>query len=141
MRLAAAALVLFALPAQAQMYKCVDAQGRVDYRDQPAAGCKAVDIRASPPISGSLQKPGEDLAVRDAELRRRQLERDAAAVKEREQREALAQRCAVLRQEQSMLTSGLRIVGYNAQGERVFMDDAERARRLAEVTQELGGCP
>jgi hypothetical protein len=140
-KLAAAALVLLALPAQAQMYKCVDAQGKVDYRDQPAAGCKAADIRASPPISGSLQKPAEDLAVRDAELRRRQVERDAALAREREQRAALAQRCVALQQERAMLTSGLRIVEYNAQGERVFLDDAVRERRLAELTQELRGCP
>jgi len=68
-KLAAAALVVLALPAQAQMYKCVDEQGKVDYRDQSGSGCKPVDIRASPPISGSLQRPAEDLAARDAELR------------------------------------------------------------------------
>jgi len=55
-KLAAAALVVLALPAQAQMYKCVDEQGKVDYRDQSGSGCKPVDIR-------------EDLAARDAELR------------------------------------------------------------------------
>src|SRR5947199_8715325 len=52
----AAVVLVPALPAQAQMYKCVDEQGKVDYRDQSGSGCKPVDIR-------------EDLAARDAELR------------------------------------------------------------------------
>jgi Domain of unknown function (DUF4124) len=120
------------------MYKCVDEHGRTDYRDQPAAGCKAVEIRPSPPLSGAAPGRPESFAVQDAELKRRQFEREAAAVKEREAKE---QNCARLRREQVVLGSGARISNTNAQGERVYMDDASRDRRLAQLAQELRGCP
>ena len=138
MRLAALLLILAALPAQAQMYKCVDEQGRTNYRDQPAAGCKALDIRPSPLLSGSVPPAPESFAVRDAELKRRQFERDAAATQEREAKE---HRCADLRRENVVLSSGARISRLNADGERVYMDDASRDRRLAQIAQELRGCP
>ena len=141
MRLAAAALLAFALPVQAQMYKCVDEHGKTNYRDQPAAGCKALDIRPSPPLSGGVQAPPESFAVPDAELRRRQLERDAAEAKERDDHNARASRCAGLRREQAMLGSGVRVSSLDAQGDRVYMDDATRERRLAVLAQELRSCP
>ena len=141
MRLVAAALLALALPAQAQMYKCVDEHGKTNYRDQPAPGCKAVDIRPSPPLSGSVQAPPESFAVQDAELKRRQLEREAAEAKEREAREAHESRCARLRREQAMLASGVRVSSLDARGERVYMDDATREGRLAVLAQELRSCP
>jgi len=138
MKALAVLLVVAALPAQAQMYKCVDEHGRASYRDQPGPGCKAVDIRPSAPLSGAVQSHPDSFAVQDADLKRRQFEREAAAAKEREARE---QSCARLRREQVVLGSGARISNMNAQGERVYMDDASRDRRLAQITQELRGCP
>ncbi len=132
------ALLLVPLGAQAQLYKCVDEHGKTNYSDQPAAGCKAVDIRPSPPLSGTVRGSPENFAVRDAELKRRQLERDAAAAQEREAKE---RRCAELRRENVVLSSGARISKLNEQGERVYMDDASRDRRLAQLAQELRGCP
>jgi len=140
-KLAVAALVVLALPAQAQMYKCVDEQGKVNYRDQSGPGCKPVDIRPSPPMSGSLQRPAEDLAARDAELRRRQLERDDAAGKDRIALEERRRRCQELRVESHGLGSGVPIYSYNEKGEKMYMDDAVRERRLAAVRESLRGCP
>lgn len=141
MKLAALTLLAAALPAQAQMYKCVDDRGHAYYRDQPATGCKEVDIRGSPPVSGTMQERKPDFAGQDAELRRRMLERDAAAEKERDQRERLEQRCASLRRQNSILTSGVPIVNYNDKGERVYMEDAERDRRRAQLAEQLRSCP
>jgi len=140
-KLVAAALLAFALPAQAQMYKCVDEHGRTRYSDQPALGCKEVDIRPSPPLSGEVKAREENFALQDAELKRRQLEREAAATKEREEREARESRCASLRREQAILASGVRLSSLNAQGERVYMDDANRERRLGVLAQDLRSCP
>ena len=135
------ALLVFALPAQAQMYKCIDEHGKTRYSDQPAPGCKEVDIRPSPPLSGEVKPREQNFAVQDAELKRRQLEREAAAAKEAKEREAREQQCARLRREQTILASGVRISSVNGQGDRVYMDDANRDRRLAELTQELRSCP
>jgi len=140
-RLAALVLLLAALPAQAQMYKCVDQHGKTRYSDQAAAGCKEIDIRPSPPMSGALQNRDESFAVQDAELKRRQLEREAAAAKDASERDALQRRCAALRSEQTVLGSGVRISNVNAAGDLVYMDDTTRERRLAELGRELRNCP
>ena len=136
-----ALLLAVAFAAEAQMYKCVDEHGRTRYSDQPALGCKEVDIRPSPPLSGEVKAREENFALQDAELKRRQLEREAAATKEREEREARESRCASLRREQTMLASGVRLSSLNAQGERVYMDDANRERRLGVLAQDLRSCP
>ena len=131
-------LLLFPLCAQAQMYKCVDERGATQYTDKPQAGCKPAAIKGSPPLSGELAPRKENFANQDAELKRRQLEREIA---ERQQGQALTQRCAKLRQERAILSSGRRISKFDAKGERVFMDDAVRDQRLAQLEQELRGCP
>ena len=141
MRLAALVLVLAALPAHAQMYKCVDEHGKTRYSDQPGSGCKEIDIRPSPPLSGALQNRDPSMAVQDAELKRRQLEREAQSAKETAEHDALERRCSGLRREQTVLTSGVRISNVNAAGDLVYMDDTTRERRLAELARELRNCP
>jgi hypothetical protein len=137
-KLAALALLLLALPAQAQMYKCVDEHGKTRYSDQAGAGCKEVDIRPSPPLSGHIQPPDSDLAREEAEFRRRQNER---ANEEEKQRQQLAERCARLRREHTMLASGRRLVRLNDKGEPEYMEDGARERRVSELEQELRACP
>ena len=144
MKLAGAALLaLWMGGASAQMYKCVDAHGVTHYADKPTAGCTnaRVDIRPSPPISGRLAPPSEDTAQQEADFRRRQVERADAERAEQKQRAALARRCAELRYQQARLSSGRRIAQVNGQGERVFMDDQARTRRLAELQANLARCP
>ena len=136
----AAALLALALPARAQMYKCIDATGATRYSDRPAPDCKAVDIRPSPPLSGEVKARDQDFAVQDAELKRRLLEREAAEAKAREARDMEEQRCARLRREDTILASGVPVRRYNDKGEAVFMDDAVRDTRRAELTQALRGC-
>jgi hypothetical protein len=134
-------VLLIAFDADAQMYKCVDERGATRYADQPGPGCKPAAIKGSPPISGEVRAPREDFAGQEAELRRRQLEREAAAAQERQAREALAQRCARQREEYNMLASGMRVFNRNEKGERVFVDDATREQRIAKLQQDMRGCP
>jgi hypothetical protein len=120
------------------MYKCTSERGVVQYTDKPGAGCKEVAIRASPPISGALQAPSDDLARQEAEFRKRQLDRDAGVT---QQREALAQQCTQLRREQSILATSRRIVRMNDKGEPTVVEDAARDQRLADIQRELARCP
>ena len=138
MRLLGILLVAAACQAQAQMYKCTNERGVVQYTDKPIAGCKEVDIRPSPPISGTLQAPAEDLAKQDAAFRRRQIERERSTSAAQQ---AHTQRCTELRREYSMLSTSRRVVRMNEKGEREFMDEAVRERRLAELQRDLAGCP
>jgi hypothetical protein len=134
---------LIALDADAQMYKCVDERGKIQYTDKPQAGCKESAIKPSPPLSGGEVKPPpkEDFAREDADLKRRLIEQEADAAKERQERVALAARCTRLREEHTALANASRVVTRDAKGERVFMDDATRERRLAAIQQGLRGCP
>ena len=136
--LGALLLVVLAMSAEAQLYKCVDEKGKTRYTDQPQTGCKESAIKGSAPISGELAPKNDNIANQEAELRRRQLEREQV---DKQQRLALEQRCGRLRQEQKVLASGLRIAQFDAKGERVFMEDAARQQRLAQLELELRGCP
>jgi Domain of unknown function (DUF4124) len=139
-----AVLLAAALPAQAQMYKCVDERGVTHYSDNPGTGCKgkAVDIRPIPPVSGKIQGSSPDVARDNADFNRRQIERERAEVKEAGAREAQKELCAELRSDKGLLISGRRIItGYSDKGERVYMDDEARNKRLAELNQQLRACP
>jgi hypothetical protein len=138
MKLVAALLLLAAFGAHAQMYKCTDERGVVQYTDKATAGCKEVAIRASPPISGSLTPPADDLARQEAEFRKRLIDRDAGLTQERQ---ALVERCSYLRREQGILTTSRRIVRMNEKGDPTFVEDAARDERLADIQRELTRCP
>ena len=122
------------------MYKCVDERGVTHYTDKPRPDCKGgqVDIRPIPSISGKAAPGSRDLAGQDAEFKRRQIEREQVEAKDKE---ALGQRCARLRREESWLSSGGRITYTDAQGKRSFIDDAARDARLVQVKEQLRLCP
>ena len=143
----ALALLLAPGVAPAQMYKCVDERGVTTYSDKPCPGGKggAVDIQGSPPISGKLQAPNEDLKRQEADFKRRQIAREREAEKEHatleKQRAALEKRCAAARREHAGLSAARRVVRVNAKGELVYMDDEARDKRLAELSKQLSSCP
>ena len=135
-------LGLLAPAAQAQMYKCVDAQGRVVYADKPQPGCKggAVNIQSSPSISGEGLTPQAvpKTAEQDADFKRRQIERERQDGLEKT---AQQERCQRVRQEIAWLSAGTRVARINDAGERVFMDDATREQRLTQLRTAARGCP
>lgn len=124
----------------AQMYKCVDERGVTHYSDQPRPGCTGgkVDLQAIPPVSGKVAPPVTPVPQQDADFKRRQMEREQAEARDKA---ALEQRCARLRQEHGALASGTRFYKFNAQGERVYLEDAARDARLVKLKEELRGCP
>lgn len=133
-------VLLLSTLAWAQMYKCVDERGVTHYTDSPRPGCKGgkVDIQPIPPVSGKTATPQGSVATRDADFKRRQLEREQA---EAQEKSALAERCARLRREQHVLASGVALYDLNARGERVYIEDATRDTRLAQLKDEMRGCP
>ena len=137
--IAFALLLLAASTAAAQMYKCVDERGVTHYTDKPRPGCKggAVDIRPIPPVSGQAAPGSRDLAGQDAEFKRRQIEREQA---ETQDKTALDERCARLRQEESFLSHGGPLSHTDPQGKRTFMDDATRDARRVQVKEQLRLC-
>jgi len=144
MRLAClvACLALLVPAAEAQMYKCVDARGRIQYSDKPQPGCNGgpVDIQPIPPLSGQAAAPpaSSSNAQQDVEFKRRQLERER---QEANEKTAQAERCQRVRQEIAWLSADRRLARITDSGEREYMDDAAREARLSELQRQARGCP
>jgi len=132
--------LLVTLPATAQMYKCVDARGVVQYSDKPSPGCKGgpVDIQPIPSLSGHGTTPPPSASQQDTDFRRRQIERER---QESSEKAAQMERCTRVRQELAWLSASTRVSRINDAGERVYLDDAAREARLADLRQQARNCP
>jgi hypothetical protein len=83
------------------------------------------------------------LAEQETAYRERQAKREEDARKAREsaeQKAALDERCASARQEERLVTSGTRMSAMDANGERYFLSDEERAKRLQAARRALADC-
>jgi len=117
-------LLALALPAQAQMYKCVDARGKTQYSDKPIPGCRTEKTIAAPPppAAAPAQAPVAKAKPKSAP------KPVAKAQTETPPPEQLAARCKTLREEQEWLNS--------AAGKEVPF----HTERVAQVEQALGAC-
>jgi len=131
--------LLAAAPVHAQMYKCVDDRGVTHYTDKPGPECKSekVDIRPAPPLSGKLEERKEDLAGQEREFRQRQIDQARQDKQDARDLEAQKRRCAGMHAEYQRLTSGYRVARVNEKGERVFMEDADRDKRAAQLKSDI----
>jgi len=121
----------FATAAMAQQYKWVDANGKVQYGDTPPPGVQTT--RLKPPPAGASAPAAAPKANPEAAFRNRQQERqksDEKSAKERADAETKRVNCEQSQASLRSLQSGQRITTTNAAGERVFIDDAERAKEV-----------
>ena len=121
----------FATAAMAQQYKWVDANGKVQYGDTPPPGVQTT--RLKPPPAGTSAPAAAPKANPEAAFRSRQQERqksDEKSAKERADAETKRVNCEQSQASLRSLQSGQRISSTNAAGERVFIDDAERAKEI-----------
>ena len=140
--LAVLAALAFAAGASAQTYKWVDKDGKVRYGDQPPPGVKATPIRgpsgpAAPPPAAAKKDDKKGTASSkdkplspEAAFRKRQDEQkqaDEKSAKERADAESRRTNCELARSNLRQLESGQRLSTTNAAGERVFIEDNERA--------------
>jgi uncharacterized protein DUF4124 len=152
-RSAAHALVALALAmavaspvASAALYKWVDANGRTVYSDQPPIGNMKTEVvgAAAPAANPDAVK---ELANKEAELKKRQSDRQEDAKKSEKSR-GEAQKLASLCTQARSQAAGLRrtdvtMYRLNDKGERVVMDEAARkseADRLDQLVKEQK-CP
>lgn len=136
-----------ALPATAQTYKWVDANGEVHYSDQPPPSniktetlqAPAEPVAAPAPAASPAEGGPKSLAERDQAFRKRQA--DAAKEQaEQARKEAQARRkaeyCKSARAALANLEMGGRQVRINDKGERVFLTDAEIAQATAQARKD-----
>jgi hypothetical protein len=126
----------FAAAASAQQFRWVDKDGRVQYGDTPPPGVKAT--RLKPPPGGSAPAPAA-AAKKDAQkplspeaaFQKRQKEakeEEDKAAKGRAEADARRANCEAAQAGLRQIQSGQRMTTMNAAGERVYLDDAARAR-------------
>jgi len=130
--------IAFAATALAQQYRWVDKDGKVGYGDTPPPGAQATPLRppvaapaAPPPAArkdGSMMQLNPEAAFRKRQQERQEKEEKSA--KERADAEAKRVNCEQSRASLRSLQSGQRITTINAAGERVFIDDQERAKEI-----------
>jgi len=161
--LLAGALMLLAQCAHAQ-YSWLDEKGTRVFSDRPpppgtpaARILKGPRAAAMPPVDGAAsagattaapaaapaQPKPPTLAEQDAAFRQRQAKREEDARKQKETGEQQAdkdERCVAARQQERLMTSGERISGIDAKGERYFLSDAEKAQRLNTAKKVLQEC-
>src|SRR5258706_3610154 len=139
--------LLVAVPASAQMYKCVDSRGVTTYSDKPRPDCKGgtVNIPSASPPSQKAAQPGDEVRRQESDFQWRRIEKRKAEAKEKEERDkelaARREECVSLKSDLLMLESSSRIVlDVHSRGERTYMDDVSRAKAIAETRQKLRAC-
>lgn len=156
------ALIMLAGGAGAQ-YQWKDENGRMVFSDQgppshidpsrvirtvpgrTASGANHAVNTAPPAVSAAaenLPNPGarESLADKELDAKRKAKEKADAERKKKEEADQtakLARACEEMRAELRTLESGMRAATVNAQGEREFLSDADRERRLDGVRRDI----
>ncbi|MES2148553.1 MAG: DUF4124 domain-containing protein [Pseudomonadota bacterium] len=153
--MAGGALLLLAGLAQAQ-YMWIDAKGvkqlsdrppppdtpKKDILRQPGGVPDALEAVPSETVAAPKLKGPPTLAERNQDFAKRgkeAAERDKKAGEEALQKAELKENCDAAREAKMQIDSGVRITS-SKNGERGFMDDAERAQRVAKANKVLEGC-
>ena len=135
----------------AAISKWVDAQGRVHYSDQPPPPeARAETLRSASDTEGIAGTSGvtatsapaapKTIAEREAELKKAQQAKQAAADKDVQKQAATEARkanCATAQQNLRTLQEGIRMVEVDANGERSYLDDNQRQQRIAKTQQDV----
>jgi hypothetical protein len=139
----ALAMMAVSAGAAAQINKCLDASGKVvGYGNECPAGTRseASGVKSSPPPSAATSAP-KSTAERDADFRKRQMDKQDAEAKDAKAAAAAEQNkraCEESRSYLAALQSGQRITKTDPRtGERVFLSDSDYARESARVQQNI----
>lgn len=144
MRLAASlliALLPFAATA-ADIFTWKDKDGQVHYSDNPPpAPTVSRTLDKSAPPSTAPSQATRSIAEQELEFRKRRAaasEAQAKADQEKAATEEKRRNCEVARGQLAALETGQRIVRTRADGEREYLDDAQRAAEVQRVRKAMG---
>lgn len=146
MRATIGLIVILLLPtaAHAQLLKCTSKDGKVEYASQCPPGTRAQDtgIKSAPAAapSGSAG-PQKSIAERDAEFRKRQMEKQEAEAKQAKKGafEAQQQRaCDDARAYLKSLEDRNRVVRTDPKtGERIYLEEADYVSEVAAARRSI----
>jgi len=130
--------LLAATAVSAQVYEWKDAQGKTHYSDKPPVGTAQVQKIAAPESSAPSNSAQKTTADRELEFRKRQKDAQESAEKAKKDQAAstdLKDNCENARRALEVLESGERIALRDGQGERYYMDDAQRQQETDKARQ------
>ncbi len=141
-------LLWLANTANADVYKWVDKDGKVQYSDQPPLSGDAKKMKrkskdsseTSSPASNSVAKPAASVADQELEYRKRKAEKEETEKKQLSEADTAKQNkqyCASLKGDLRSHSDGTRLVRYNEKGERTFLDDKERADSKVKLEERI----
>jgi type IV secretory pathway VirB10-like protein len=149
-RVIATAVLALAQPAGAELYKWIDADGKVHYSDQPPPpGAKQQKAPGAPRTAAPAPAPPGDgktaaaaptapktPAEQEMEFRKRRVEQAEAEAKRQQEAQAAAEKqrnCQQAMNRVAMLQTGGRITKAGPNGEQIYLGDSEIAAELVEA--------
>lgn len=140
-RLAAAFAALALMPAHG-IYKWVDEKGVTHFSEHPPAdGRKAtkVEPKVTPPSSDA--RPSQDWKQREMEMRKQRIEReqqdDRRRAVEHNRSAERKNRCNYAQRQLHIVSSARPVYSVNEKGERVYLEDKDRAAEAAGWRKEV----
>ena len=137
-------LFLTCLNVHAEPRSWTDADGKVQYSDHVPSGVTTSKPVRSISGKGQTEAPAsyssKSYAEREAEMKKAKQEKNEAAQKKSAQEEQTATKksnCTAARDNVRVLEESGRIVTYDANGERTYLDDAAREQRLADARKAV----
>jgi hypothetical protein len=131
-----------ALGAAAQIYKWTDKDGKVHYGEKPPEDAKTareVDTKAAG-RSTAAPETSQTWKQKEVDFQKRKIESDKAGGHDQDMARYNANKkrlCENARQELDILNGGTPIYSTNSKGERVYMEDSQRATRVQEVKRKI----
>ena len=135
------ACLLLPLTAAAQMYSWKDANGKIQYSDEPPPG-KVQTRKVAPPSAPSADaaERRKEAADKDVEARKKQKESSEAAAKSDKDKAAAEDKrvnCEKARGQLQAIESGQVRFTTDAKGERVALDGAVRDAEIASARRAV----
>lgn len=141
---------MLAVPAQAELYKWTDADGRVHFTDKkPDQAASKVETLPAPRVTGpgGRQAEGAPAVEKSGDVLQRQKRMADILTQEREQQEqasvkkrdeaALRKRKCMEMQDYRRNVEGSRLYEIDEKGERVFMDDTQHTQHMRELDRAI----
>ncbi|MEN8106749.1 MAG: DUF4124 domain-containing protein [Pseudomonadota bacterium] len=131
-------MLLVTAPVSAQVFKCTDAAGKIQYTDTPCGETStAIKKHSAPPAAASpderMQRTRRLLDAMEAE--RNEEKRTVAEAKAEKQRRI--KNCHVARDRYRQLISAGRLYDLDKDGNRVILNDAQRAQTEAGAKADM----
>jgi len=133
-------LTVAAVAAHAEVYRWVDAQGKVQYSDQPPPDVNAQKVTTKPTGVAQPAPTAKTYQEQEQDFRKRRVEQEEQAKKQAEidrQTKIRQDNCIQSRGRLASLQAGGRFAKINEKGEREYLDDTGTAAAIAEAQKAV----